>query len=156
MFDVNAGENGGVVSGGAYRVLLQIALLGIEVGEAPSAVLISQSLAELRPDLPHAEIVISMHEFSSGKREPGIQRLQEILFKFPDSQLGKAMLAVCLEIVGRPGWQNLMESVIQDGSDEYAVGLACAILGRSPPESSAAKNSGSPDDGNIPVNAVWG
>ncbi len=119
-----------LVPGAAYRSLLQIALFGTELGETGRAIEIAEALAELRADLPHASIVLAMSEFSAGRRDAGVYRLQDTLVTFKDSQLAKAMLAVCLQNTGRPGWQPLLESVIEDGRDEYAVGLASALLGR--------------------------
>lgn len=119
-----------VVPGEAYRVLLYAAMLGTELGETTLAADIAQTLSELRPDLPHAEIVLSVNEFSAGLHDPAMCRLQEVLEKFPDSQLGRAMLGTFMKTTGRVGWQALMESVIDDGRDECAMGLACAMLGR--------------------------
>ena len=118
------------VPGSVYRVLLQFALLGTEIGKVSLAMDIAKTLSELAPNLPHAPIVLAMNEFAAGRQDAGIRSLEQILKKFPESQLGKAMLAVCLQNTGRAGWQELLESVIDDGRDEHAIGLACALLGR--------------------------
>ncbi len=120
-----------VVPGSVYRTLLQLALLGTELGDHESSNEITAALSDLRTDLPQARIVFAMNSFSAGKAAQGIQELQATLEEFPDSQLGKAMLAVCLKLSERSGWQAMLESVIEDGRDEYAIGLACSILGRS-------------------------
>lgn len=119
-----------IVPGFVYRTLLQFALLGTEVGKVSLSMDIAETLIELCPNLPHASIVLAMNEFTLGQQDAAIRSLEQTLKKFPDSQLGKAMLAVCLQSTGRTGWQELLESVINDGRDEHAVGLACALLGR--------------------------
>lgn len=126
------------VPGSVYRVLLQFALLGTEIGKVSLAMDIAETLNDLCPDLPHAAIVLAMNEFASGRQDAGIRSLEQTLKRFPDSQLGKAMLAVCLQNSGRAGWQDLLESVIDDGRDEHAIGLACALLGRENQSNAAA------------------
>ena len=118
------------ISGEVYRTLLQVALLGTELGETSLTLKIADALSELRPDLPQASIVLAMAEYCASRKEAGIQMLEATLIKFPDSQLCKAMLAVCMQGCERPGWRVLLESVIDDGRDEHATSLACAILGR--------------------------
>ena len=125
-----SGSQGETVSGFVYRTLLQFALLGTEIGKVSLSIDIAETLVELCPNLPHASIVLAMNQFTVGQKDTGIRSLEQILKKFPDSQLGKAMLAVCLQSTGRAGWQELLESVIDDGRDEHAIGLACALLGR--------------------------
>lgn len=127
----------GELSGNSYRVLLQVALLGVELGKTSLALEISAELCDLRPDLPHAYIVRAMC-VPYGQTDQSVRLLQEAHDRFPDSQLCKIMLATCMEILRRPGWKALLESVIDDGRDEHAADLAYALLGRDKPMSSAS------------------
>lgn len=147
-FDVS----GQAVPGAVYRILLQVALLGTELGETARATEIAETLEELRPDLPHASVVLAMNDFYAGKKDEGIRALDFTLARFPDSQLAKAMLAVCLQNAGRSGWQQMLESVIEDGRDGYAIGLACAILGRTNAPGSAAQPAPA---ATTPTHALW-
>lgn len=147
-FDVS----GQAVPGAVYRILLQVALLGTEIGENAHASEIAETLQELRPDLPHASVVLAMNDFYAGKKDDGIRALESTLARFPDSQLSKAMLAVCLQNAGRSGWQQMLESVIDDGRDEYAIGLACAILGRTNGSGNAAPSAPATT---APAHALW-
>ena len=145
-----------VVPGEAYRVLLYAAMLGTELGEIALADDIAQTLIELRPDLPHAEIVLALNEFSAERHDDAMSRLEEVLEKFPDSQLGRAMLGTFMKTSGRVGWQALMESVVDDGRDECAVGLACAMLGRTNAGVPAAAEDGCAATlAPAPANAMW-
>jgi Bacterial type III secretion protein (HrpB1_HrpK) len=157
MSDIQSEDNedaGKPVPGSVYRTLLQFALLGTELGESAAAKQISQILRDLRPDLPQASIVLAMTDFFANQSGSGISELQETLQHFPDSQLTKAMLGVCLQVAGQSGWQSILESVIEDGRDEYAIGLACSILGRSP--SAAAVESTEVERMTAaPANAMW-
>jgi hypothetical protein len=119
-----------ILSEDPYRLLLQTAMLGTQMDEIALAIDVAEALAELRPDLPHAPIVVAMSEFCAGRKDDGLHRLEVLVRQFPDDALSKAILAVCLQDTGRAGWQSLLESVIDDGRDEHAMGMACALLGR--------------------------
>ena len=136
--------------GSVYRVLLQFALLGTEIGKVSLAMEIAETLSELCPNLPHASIVLGISEFAMGRQDAGIRSLEQTLEKFPNSQLGKAMLAVCLQNTGRAGWQALLESVIDDGRDEHAIGLASALLGRK-----HQTDANNPLPFSVPSTALW-
>jgi predicted Zn-dependent protease len=141
-----------LLPGSVYRTLLQFALLATEIGLLPPALVIAQTLQELRPDMPHASIVVAMSDFADGRKDQAIRTLENTLSTFPDSQLAKAMLAVCLQSTGRGGWQELLESVVEDGRDEHAVGLAYTILGR---KNSASSKSSAEEPASRPMNAMW-
>ncbi|MES2888931.1 MAG: HrpB1 family type III secretion system apparatus protein [Pseudomonadota bacterium] len=119
-----------VIGGDVYRVLLQIALLGAELGDAQATVQIAEVLEQARPDLPQACAVRAMGYLNLGRRDEAVRELESTLERFPDFQLGKALLGVCMRIGGRTGWQHYLDSVIDDGRDEFAVGMACEIMGR--------------------------
>lgn len=126
----DSGEH--LLQGSDYRLFMKVALLGTELGQYACAAELAQLMQALRPDLPHASISLGMNDFSAGRKDEGVRTLEAAVERFPSSQLAKATLGVCLLDVGRSGWQPLLESVIEDGRDEYAIGLACAVLGRRP------------------------
>jgi hypothetical protein len=119
-----------LLGGDVYRVLLQIALLGAEVGDPHATLQIAEVLQQARPDLPQARAVLAMGYLNLGRRDEAVRQLDATLDKFPDFQLGKALLGVCMRIGGHTGWQSHLDAVIDDGRDEFAVGMACEILGR--------------------------
>ena len=122
---------GGVaISGDAYRTLLLVALLGVDIGENRLGEEIVEALIELRPDLPHAQVSLAIAKVRAGATEDGVSHLQRTLSQFPDNQMCKAMLGVFMRSLGRPGWQALLEAVIDDGRDECAIEFACTALGR--------------------------
>ncbi len=126
------------VSGDLYRLLLQIALLGAEVGDAKATVHIAEALQNARPDLPQARAVHAMGLLSLGQRDHAVRELEDALERFPDFQLGKALLGVCMKVSGRSGWQSYLDAVIDDGRDEFAVGMACEVMGRPRAESTVS------------------
>jgi hypothetical protein len=141
------------LSGDSYRALMQVALLGVELGKTSLASEISTELCELRPDLPHAYIVRAM-TVAYGQTDESVRMLEDTLIRFPDSQLCKVMLGTCMEILKRPGWKYLLESVIDDGRDENAVGLACALLGRDKDALNAFDGEAEQNQ-SFPVQVIW-
>lgn len=149
-----------LISGNLYRLLLQIALLGAEVGEAQAAIQVADALHEVRPDLPQARAVRAMGHVNLGQRDVAVRELEATLEHFPDFQLGKALLGVCMKLSGRSGWQSHLESVIDDGRDEFAVGMACEVMGRAREASSAHVGAGSSETQQAPpdfgsAHVVW-
>lgn len=64
----------------------------------------------------------------------GLQRLRKAVEDFPDYQMGIVLLAMSMKTEKVGGWQAMLEGVIEDGRDEYAIALACNALGREVPE----------------------
>jgi hypothetical protein len=138
-----------------YRLLLQIALLGAEVRDFDSATQIAEAVRNAHPDLPHSRAVLAMIRLAAGQKDEAVRELETALELFPDFQLGKALLGVSMKAGGRSGWQSLLEDVIEDGRDEFAVGMASEILGR--PRNVAGDSIGSapqPPD-SAPGHIVW-
>lgn len=138
--------------GSAYRLLVGISLLASEIGAVALARQIAEQLVELRPDLPHAATVLGMCLFQVGQRREGLRSLQDTAAAFPDYQMGKAMLGVCMVETGETGWQDLLEAVIEDGRDEHAVALASKLLGR---DAGAPAPAGLAPSMRLPSHAVW-
>ena len=113
-----------LIGGDIYRLLLQIALLGAEVGDAAATLQIAEVLQHARPDLPHARAVLAMGHLNLGRRDEAVRELEATLQQFPDFQLGKALLGVCMKVGGHTGWQHHLDAVSDAGRDEFAVGLA--------------------------------
>lgn len=139
-----------------YRLLLQIALLGAEVRDFDAATKIAEGVRNAQPDLPHSRAVLAMIHLSVGQKDEAVRELETALELFPNFQLGKALLGVAMKAGGRSGWQSLLEDVIEDGRDEFAVGMACEILGR-PKDMAGGASIGSapkPPD-SAPGHVVW-
>lgn len=121
------------LSTSGYRTLIGAALVAIELGETHIAARMVKNLAFLRPDLPQSSSVGMMCDFFQGEPALGMARLRKTLEEFPDYQMGIALLASSMKAQDIGGWQAMLEGVIEDGRDEYAIGLACELLGRSKP-----------------------
>lgn len=139
-----------------YRLLLQIALLGAEVRDFDTSTEIAEAVRDAHPDLPHSRAVLGMIRLAAGQKDEAVRELEAALELFPDFQLGKALLGVSLKSGGRSGWQSLLEDVIEDGRDEFAVGMACEILGRPRDVATGASIGSSPQPPDAaPGHIVW-
>jgi hypothetical protein len=121
-----------LISGDLYRLLLQVALLGIEIREARAAMQMVEPLISIRPDVPHAHAVHAVCCLSLGQRDDAIRELESTLEHFPGFPLGETLLGVCMKLSGRSGWQSHLEAVIDAGRDEFAIAIACRTMGRTP------------------------
>lgn len=119
-----------LMGGDVYRLLLRIALLGIELGDKEAPIHIAEVLQRVRPDLPHARGVLAMCRLGLDQGNEAVRELESTLADFPDFQLGRALLGVCLKISNRSGWRHHLDAVVDDGRDEFAVAMACEVLGR--------------------------
>ena len=151
MNDLEAGHP--VMSGYFYKVLLQTALLGPEIGAAQESQELVEHLIDLRPDLPHAPIFRAMSIFRLGRPNEGIAELKEVVERFPDSHLAKAMLGCCLQWSGQAGWMGLFDAVTHEAKDEHALGLVAEATGR--PMSLNAVSNADMELPPLPPHAMW-
>jgi hypothetical protein len=150
----NQPDKGAILPLAAYRELVNIALLAVELGRSKLACRMAGNLQMLRPDLPHAQSVEAVADYMAGRQQDGVLKLEHVIRDFPDYQLGKALLAVGMREVGQGGWQSLLESVIEDGRDEHAIGLACDLLGQDVPLIANAAEVAKVPVG-LAANAMW-
>ena len=130
------------LSTSGYRSLLSAASIAVELGRTGVAERMARNLTLLRPDLPQAQSLQTMCDIFQGRHGMGLQRLRKAVEDFPDYQMGIVLLAMSMKSENVSGWQAMLEEVIEDGRDEYAIGLAYSALGRELPEGLADLVSG--------------
>lgn len=127
-----------VLSGSEFRVLGQMTLLGLEIGAYDIAGRMAAELSELRPDVPHAVVLLAMSQYKRACVQDALQTAAACIEQFPDFQFGKVLFALFSAHTGSGGWQGMLESVVDEASDEHAVSLACVLLKRDDPFKEAA------------------
>jgi tetratricopeptide (TPR) repeat protein len=121
------------------RLLLQIGVMCAQQGKLEEAVRIIRSVKAFRPDLPHPGTSLALTLLYQGRLQEAQRELEGVLATFPAHQLAKALLGLVHREAGRGDWQRVLQEVIDDGRDEWAIGLARACLaGDSPPQVSAS------------------
>lgn len=131
-------EVSGALSGSEFRVLGQMALLGLEIGAHDIAGRMAAELSELRPDVPHAVVLLAMSQYKRACLHDALQTAAACVEQFPEFQFGKVLFALFSAHTGSGGWQGMLESVVDEASDEHAVSLACVLLKRDDPFKEAA------------------
>ncbi len=152
---IPAGINGSnKLSTLAYRNLLGAGLIAVELQQFGAAERMCKALLCLRPDLPQAHCIGFFVECVTDLGDRAMERMKKVLADFPDFQLGIALLGTYMKKTNMSGWQSMLESVIQDGRDDIAIGLACHGLDRTQPETASAKDTDSAT-AQMPVGAMW-
>jgi tetratricopeptide (TPR) repeat protein len=110
------------------RLLLQIGLMRARQGEFEDALCILRSVKAFRADLPHPASALALTHLYQGRLDDAERELDAVLSLFPAHQFAKALLGVVYREAGRSDWRNVLQEVIDDGRDEWAIGLARASL----------------------------
>jgi len=116
------------------RLLLQIGLMRARQGHFDDALRIIRSVKDFRDDVPHPASALGLTYLYQGKLKDAQQELLAVLGAFPAHQIARALLGLVYREAGRTDWQRPLQEVIEDGSDEWAVGLARTWLGSEAPE----------------------
>lgn len=111
------------------RLLLQVGLMCGRRGQFDDAQLIVGSVSAFRDDLPHPSIVMALCLLYEGKPELAQEQIERVLTLWPDHQIARAMLGLVYREIGNSEWSELMDQVIADGRDPWAVWLAQQSLG---------------------------
>jgi len=99
---------------------------------------ILRAMKAYRDDLPHPGTYLALCYMSEGCLREALAELDAVRAAYPEFQMSQVLLGIAQRDAGKPGWERLLEEVIEDGRDEYAVQLARDTLGL---ESAAATPS---------------
>jgi predicted Zn-dependent protease len=113
------------------RLLLQIGVMCARLNQFADAEQIIRAVLAFRDDLPHPRTALAMSYLCQGRLHEAAQELEAGLAAFPQHQLGKAFLGLVYREAGRPEWRGILQEVIEDGRDEWAIELAQHTLGGS-------------------------
>lgn len=111
------------------RLLLQVGLMCGRRGQFDDAQLIVGSVRAFRDDIPHPSVVMAMCLLYQGETQRAQEQLESVLRIWPDHQIARAMLGLVYREAGNGEWSELMQQVIADGRDSWAVWLAEQALG---------------------------
>lgn len=114
------------------RVTRQLLLIGVTCAKMQrfdDAERIIRAVKAFRNDVPHPGTALATAFMFQGRLQEAATELEAVLSAYPDHQLGKALLGLVYREVGRGGWQSLLQEVIEDGRDSWAIKLAHQSLG---------------------------
>jgi Flp pilus assembly protein TadD len=132
------------------RLLLQIGVMCARLNQFADAEQIIRAVQAFRDDLPHPRTALAMAFLCQGRLHEAAQELEAGLAAFPQHQLGKAFLGLVYREAGRPEWRCLLQEVLEDGRDEWAIELAQHTLGGAVASATSAARADAEERAAIP------
>jgi hypothetical protein len=108
----------------AWQRLIEAGFLACDAGQHTMATDLFAQLAKLRADIPQIGVYQAMATLQCGQIAQAESLLRELRYKFPDSQMAKALLGVCRVLQEQPDGLSLLEDVLADGSEKDALAWA--------------------------------
>lgn len=126
------------------QLLAQLGLLSAWQGQHADAQFIFEGLAAVFPESNVVLCTSSLAMLAAGKIGDALEILKPVVKREPSAMFPKSLLALALKEGGLPGWEPLVEEVIDDGTDERAVELATSLVGnkRAKSEKPPTRSSG--------------
>ena len=114
------------------RLVLLIGLMCERLQRFAEGEQILRAMKAYRDDLPHPGTYLALCYISQGRLRDALEELEVVRTRYPDFQMGKVLLGIAQRDAGNPGWRELLQEVIDQGREEYAVKLAQETLGLDP------------------------
>lgn len=111
----------------SLKMMSRIGAMASELGLHEPAKAILGCLVALRPESPFPSISLALAVSRSGAPRDALAQLREISKKFPDCDMARVLLAIHLDVLKEPGAPQLIEAVLQHGSDPEALNLARSV-----------------------------
>ncbi len=108
----------------AWQRLIEAGFLACDAGLHSMATALFAELVKLRTDIPQLGIYQAMACLQCGEVERAEALLSDLRQRFPDSQMAKAVFAVCRVLREQADGLRLLEEVLADGSEQDAVDWA--------------------------------
>jgi tetratricopeptide (TPR) repeat protein len=111
------------------RLMLLIGLMCERLRRFEEGERIFRAMKAYRDDLPHPSTFLALCYVSQGRLPEALRELEAVRAAHPEYQMSKVLLGIAHRDAGKAGWQQLLQEVIDDGHDEYAIKLAQDALG---------------------------
>jgi tetratricopeptide (TPR) repeat protein len=118
----------GAASAEVIERLTEVGFLASECGLHDAAQAIFADLATIKPNNPSPLIGAAMVQARRGESEQAIEQLRQVVDRYADSEMAKAMLGTYLIHTGRKGALALFEDVLGTGRDSAAVNVVRCCL----------------------------
>ena len=114
------------------RVMLLIGLMCERLQRYAEGEQILHAMKAYRDDLPHPGTYLALCYVSQGRLPEALKELEAVRATYPDFQMGKVLLGIAQRDAGQRDWRRLLQEVIDEGREEYAVRLAQDTLSLDP------------------------
>ena len=110
-----------------FTVMLQLSEVGFlagDMGLPNQAIAIFRHLFNIKPEIPHLGVNLALVYARYEKVDEAIEVLTSLRNRFPDNQMVKAVLGMCLVQQAKPGAIELLDEVLAEKSDTDAMNIA--------------------------------
>ena len=113
----------------SFDLLLRTGVLCVRTQLLDEAQCIVGGLRRYRPNRINIKVAQALLNFTAHRHFDAIALLEEdVLRERPDFAPALGLLAMTLRAVNRPGWQDLLKTIIENESDPELVGMARELL----------------------------
>jgi Bacterial type III secretion protein (HrpB1_HrpK) len=123
------------------RLMLLIGLMCERLKRYEDGERILRAMQAYRADLPQPGTGLALCYISQGRLVEALKEIDAVRAAHPEYQMAKVLLGIAHRDAGKPGWRGLLQEVIDDGRDEYAIKLARDTLGLDPGTTTIASES---------------
>lgn len=117
------------LSSETVRLLTEIGFLAAGRGYPTEAMTIFTGLEAVRPGHEQAPIGIAVTHLNAGRAEEAVRHLRAASAAHPESDNLRAFFGLALKLAGRTREsEQVLQQLLQDGTDEQAVRMAKALL----------------------------
>jgi len=131
----------------AWQRFIEAGFLACDAGLHSMATALFADLVKLRTDIPQLVIYQAMAHLQCGNVVEAEAVLSALRQRFPDSQMAKAVFAVCRMLLDEPDGAGLLDEVIADGSERDAVEWAQLFVEQARRQSRAVPTPALPLEG---------
>jgi len=113
----------------SIRLLLESGVMASYEGLFAEGEAIVRGVQSFRDDVPQPGVCLVAAFYFQRRYDDGIAETKILLKKFPNCQMAKALMALCMFSAGYRNWEKLLKEVVDDGRDEWAINMALTALG---------------------------
>ena len=124
------------------RLMLQVGLMCLQQKRWDDAERIIRSVKTFRDDVPLPGTTLALMFMFQNRLPEAIAELDAVLLAFPNHQMGRAVLGIVHRRAGTAGWERILQQVVDDGRDEFAIRLARQSLPAPLPKPGGARAPG--------------
>ena len=106
------------------RQMLLIGLMCDRLRRFEEGERILRAMKAYRNDLPQPGTHLALSFISQRRLREAFQELEAVRAAYPEFQMSKVLLGIAQRDAGMSGWQRLLQEVIDDGREEFAIKLA--------------------------------
>ena len=110
-----------------FTVMLQLSEVGFlagDMGLPDQAIAIFYNLFKIKPEISHMGVNLALMYARYEKVDDAIEVLISLKNKFPENQMVKAVLGMCLVQQAKPGAIELLDEVLTEKTDSDAMNIA--------------------------------